>query len=454
MLDISKYNNVFFVGIGGISMSSLALIMKKSGRHVAGYDRSHNNETLLLENSGIKIVYDYESSEIEKYELVVYTAAVDFTHPLLVRAQNHGLTVISRATLLGVIASQYSESVAIAGTHGKSSTTGMISCVCHNYPSCDATYVVGAALPFIKSAYKIGSDQKFIFEACEYKNSFLSFFPHISVVLNVELDHTDFFPSISAMKSSFIKFIKNSDICVFNKDNQNALEAATTAGVPCVSFAINDPDADYRATNISVVDGVTCFDIITGNNRCLPATLHVPGIHNVYNALAAFAAAALLNIPDADIIKGIGAFTGVSRRFEFLGTVNKARIYDDYAHHPDELDATLSAARSITCGRVICVFQPHTYSRLKAFFERFVLSLSVSDICIITDVFSAREADDGTVSGKILADAIKGAVYIPYFDEIASYICNIALPGDTVMIIGAGDVNKVYENIKNMGKST
>lgn len=438
--------NIYFLGIGGISMSALALIMKKRGCNVAGYDAVRGSEVETLEREGVPVCCDPEEIQLDGFDAIVYTAALHETHPAMIKATASGLPIYSRASLLGAIAATYRHSVGVAGTHGKSTCSGMLSRICEEDGG--STYIVGAVLPFVGSAYKLGNDDRIIFEACEYCDSFLEFHPSLAVVLNVHLDHTDYFSDEEAMISSFRKYISGSGSALINADDPNSVKAAAGTGKTIHTFSVSG-NADFTAVHTVSEHGLPEFDILEDGKAAAHIKLAVPGIYNVYNAVAAYAAARLIGISPEKAMSGLNAFHGVKRRFELCEGINSpAAFYADYAHHPDELKATLAAARSVTSGKVIAVFQPHTYSRLKSFFGEFAEALKAADVIIITDVYAARETCNCGVSGKLLADAINGAMYLPSFDSVADTLLKYASAGDTVMILGAGDIIRLVDILR------
>ena len=447
-IDLQKYKNVYFIGIGGSSMSSLAMILKRRGCVVRGYDRAHTRETEMLQNSGIPVYDTTDASHFDGAELIVYTVAFAPDHPEMVLAAQRGVPVIPRARLLEAIAADYPNSIGIAGTHGKSTTSGMTAQIFLSEEQADPTVLIGAALPAIGAAYRIGSDGNFIFEACEYKDSFLSFYPRIAVVLNVRLDHTDYFASLEQLKGSFRQFMNNagdSGIALVNADAPDAVEAARDVLPQVRYFSVKDPAADYFAGSITYDGGFASFDIYAFGTLLCRASLSVIGSFNVSNALAAAASAHLSGVSAKAIARGLSEFRGVARRFEYLGELNGARVFTDYAHHPDELKATLAAAAG---GRLVTLFQPHTFSRLHDLFDDFAASFGDSSLPLFTDVFSAREVNTSGVHAGLLADAA-GGVYLPTLEESARYLEANVRPGDTVLLIGAGNVNTVWDIIKN-----
>ena len=450
-IDLQKYKNVYFIGIGGSSMSSLAMILNRRGCVVRGYDRAHTRETEMLQNSGIPVYDTTDASHFDGAELIVYTVAFAPDHPEMVLAAQRGVPVIPRARLLEAIAADYPNSIGIAGTHGKSTTSGMTAQIFLSEEQADPTVLIGAALPAIGAAYRIGSDGNFIFEACEYKDSFLSFYPRIAVVLNVRLDHTDYFASLEQLKRSFRQFMNNagdSGIALVNADAPDAVEAARDVLPQVRYFSVRDPAADYFAGSITYDGGFASFDIYAFGTLLCRASLSVIGSFNVSNALAAAASAHLSGVSAKAIARGLSEFRGVARRFEYLGELNGARVFTDYAHHPDELKATLAAAKAAAGGRLVTLFQPHTFSRLHDLFDDFAASFGDSSLPLFTDVFSAREVNTSGVHAGLLADAA-GGVYLPTLEESARYLEANVRPGDTVLLIGAGNVNTVWDIIKN-----
>lgn len=454
---LNHVQTVYMIGIGGVSMSSLAKILHERGVEVRGYDRTLSGSVAEMTEMGMKITSEDDPSMFEGVDLICYTAAVGPEHPQMVLAKNSGAEMVSRAELLGCIAASYENSIAVAGTHGKSTTSGMLSHLFLQSKTADPTVIVGANIPEIHSAYRIGTDRNFIFEACEYKDSFLSFYPRVAVVLNVRLDHTDYFHSMEQMIGSFRQFLSNSGkdgFGVVNLDCENCRIASKGYEGTLVTFsAEGNPDADYVARNIDLSNGFGKFDVYEKGEFLLHAELSVPGIHNVSNALAAVAASRISGMKPEEISEGLHTYRGVSRRFEYLGSYGGARFFDDYAHHPDEIAATLKAAKALTENRVICVFQPHNYSRLRDLFDDFRTSFGDADELIFTKLYAAREKAGEEVSSSLLAEQL-GAVYIENMDDILPYLYQKVLPGDTILIMGAGDIEKVAENFKKSAENS
>lgn len=426
-------------------MSSLALILKRSGKTVKGYDRRRTDATKSLENEGINVFYEFDKNNSDGCEIAVYTAAVDESHPEMQFVAEKGLTIISRAELLGAIAKSYPNSIAVAGTHGKSTTCGILSQIFLSLNGADPTILIGAKLPSIASTFRTGHDGNFVFEACEYKDSFLQFYPTVSVILNVELDHTDYFASIEQMDKSFKRFMDNTapDGCVIvNKDSEHAMLCAASHTGKLYTYSVKDPSADFYAKDIHFVDGLPGYTLVFKGREVFVAELSIPGVHNISNSLAAVAAAFMSKVPDDAIIKGLKDFRGVGRRFEYKGDINGAKVYDDYAHHPDEIIATLAAAKKLCSGRLISVFQPHTYSRTKDLLAGFKSAFSDADIKIFAEIFPAREENIYGISSAHIAEGMEKAICIDSFEGIAKHIKDIAKEGDIVIFMGAGDIDQ------------
>ncbi len=454
--ELMQYHSAYIIGIGGVSMSALAMMLLHKGFEVRGYDRTPSAVTKELEESGVRIWHDDSKEAFEGIDLVCYTAAVNHDHPQMILAANSGAKIVSRAELLGGIAASYANSIAVAGTHGKSTTSGMLSHLFLKSPRFDPTVAVGAKVCGINSTYCVGSDDNFIFEACEYKDSFLSFYPRVAIVLNIQLDHTDYFHSMEQMLDSFVQFMHNSGedgISILNHDCPNCTLASKQCINKLITFSVSgDENATYYAKNIDLSDGFGAFDIYCAGTFLLHTKLSVPGIHNVSNALAATAAAICSGMTAEEIADGLATYTGVSRRFEFLCKKYGARFFDDYAHHPDEIRVTLAAAKAVTKGKVICVFQPHNYSRLRDLFEDFCTSFADADHLVLTKLYAAREAAGNEVSSALLAKRTN-AQYIEDMDDILPYLEQICTEGDTVLIMGAGNIAKVADFLKKSKKS-
>ncbi len=442
----------YFIGIGGVSMSSLASILMQRGITVFGYDMKESSVTAKLVSEGAVISYDLNSDIPDSVDTVIYTAAIKSDNPLMIKAKESKATVLTRAELLGAIANSYKTSIGVAGTHGKSTTTGLLSSICLSFDK-DTAVLSGANLPFIGSFYKYGTGERIVYEACEYKNSYHSMIPLIKVVLNCEHDHVDFFPAVSDVIDSFSKFISDSrsseseNISVVNMDCQNCLEAAKNTSSMVYYYSI-ETETDFCAYDIDMSSGYGKFSLkLNDGAKIENISIKLPGIHNVSNSVAASAAAYLSGVPAECIKKGLESFSGVSRRFEKLGEYNGAQIFDDYAHHPDEIEVTLKAARNLKPTRLICVFQPHTYSRTAEMLEAFASALSLADKVYLCDIYAAREINTTGVSSCDIATRMNNAKCPGSFENIAKILSGELQGGDFCITMGAGEAYKVAEII-------
>lgn len=447
--SISKIKNAYFVGIGGVSMSSLALILKTKGINVSGYDLYHSDNTEMLENSGIQIDYEHNLDNLKNIDTIIYTAAVNKeTAPELQYAEDNGISLLTRAELLRMVTDSFRYSVGVSGTHGKSTTTGMISDIFMAYDN-QSSVISGCVLPKIGKSYKIGAGNRVVFEACEYKDSFLSMRPSLKLVLNCKLDHVDYFKDIEHIKHSFAKFISTprtnasyDDSALVNLDCENAVAASKMADCNIKYYSISQK-TDFWADNVRFENGYGVFDLYSYDNLILKdIKLKVPGVHNVSNAVAAAGSAIMTSVELEAIKKGLESFSGVARRFERKGVYNGAIIVDDYAHHPDEIKVTLNAAKKMGMNRIICVFQPHTFSRTKALLSEFADSLSLADKVYLADIFPARETNTYGISSKDLQKLIPCSEYYDSFDNIAEKLKNDASKGTLIITMGAGEAYK------------
>lgn len=442
--------SIYFIGIGGINMSSLAHITHANGYITGGSDRTATALTEKIEKAGIKVNYNHNAENILGYDAVVYTVAISEDNPEYVKAGELGLPRISRADYLGYIMTEYGRRIGISGMHGKSTCTSMCAEMLL-YNKKNPTILSGAELKSVGSAYHIGSSENFVFEACEYMDSFLDFNPNVAVVLNIEMDHVDYFKSIEQIKDSFSKFISlsgDNGIAVINADDALVLEAASGFCGELISFGINNPSATIKAENLKSEKGRFSFDVMRCGEFFTRIELSVSGYHNVYNALAAVAVGISCGLSEKEISSGISSFVGVCRRMDFKGSFNGALIYDDYGHHPTEIKATLSGARDMTDKKLVCVYQPHTYSRTAALFEDFAESFGACDEVIFCEIYAAREKNEYGVSSEKLAERVgKKAVSVKSFEEAANRLMKCLSNGDVAIVMGAGDVYKVFDYI-------
>ena len=455
-IDFNKPEHIHFIGIGGISMSGLAEILLGAGFSISGSDMKPSALTNQLESKGAKVFYGQCAENISaEYNCVVYTAAIHADNPEFARCVELNLPMLTRAELLGQIMKNYQTSIAVSGTHGKTTTTSMFSSVLLAADA-DPTISVGGILEAIGGNIRVGKSETFITEACEYTNSFLSFYPTMSIILNIEEDHMDFFKDLDDIMNSFRLFAKRlpkDGVLIINKEIKDYEKV--TEGLECkvITYGM-DSSCTYHAENIIFnAQGYGEFDVMHHSANMGHIVLNVPGQHNVSNALAVIAAARKLGISMEQIQAGLLGFSGANRRFQRKGEYNGVTIIDDYAHHPTEIRTTLEAAKNYPNREVWCIFQPHTYTRTKAFFHEFAESLSLADHVILAEIYAARETDTLGMSSALLCEEIKklGADchYFPTFAEIEEFVKSHCIHGDLLITMGAGDVVNIGENILN-----
>ena len=446
--------HVHFIGIGGISLSGLAEILLKEGFAISGSDNKESALTSHLKKQGATIFYGQKASNIiDGIDVVVYTAAIHGDNEEYAQAIKKGLPMLSRAELLGQLMTNYDVPIAISGTHGKTTTTSMLSHILLA-GEMDPTISVGGILKAIGGNIKVGKSELFVTEACEYTNSFLHFFPKISVILNIDEDHLDFFKDLDDIRCSFHRFAKllPKDGTLIINGNIDKLDRITE-GLDCRIIKYGDDSSmDYSATNISHNKlGEASFDLVKSGVFVDRISLSVNGDHNVSNALAAIAVSDLLGVSLDTMKKGLKEFTGTDRRFEYKGEMDGVTIIDDYAHHPTEINATLTAAKYYPHRELWCVFQPHTYTRTKALFHEFVEALAHADHVVLSDIYAARETDNLGISSKDIADALKekgcDAYYFSSFEDIQDFCVEKCQKGDLLITMGAGDVVNIGEEL-------
>lgn len=446
---LKSCKSVFFVGIGGINMSSLAHLSHIGGFRVGGSDRVRSALTERLEGEGIEIFYSHGEDNLDGYDALVYTVAISEDNPEYCRAKSEGKPCISRADYMGYLMSGYARRIGVSGMHGKSTCTSMCAMI-FMAAQTDPTVLSGAELREMGGAYRVGASSKehFIFEACEYMDSFLDFNPNIAVILNIEMDHVDYFKSMEHIRRSYAAFAdiaKDGDV-VANADDANVRAALADARARLTLFGIESDDAKIKAEDITESGGRFSFDLTREGEKLCRVRLAVSGRHNIYNALAAASAAILCGIDAKHIKEGLEAFGGAARRMEYKGRQNSAAVYDDYAHHPTEIRATLGGARGLVAegGRLYCAFQSHTYSRTAALLKEFQDALSLADEVIICDIYAAREQNIYGITPEIFADGIKDARACHGFCEPAQILKAELREGDVAIIMGAGDIFKVF----------
>ena len=453
-LDYNHPVHVHFIGIGGISMSGLAEILLDRGYTISGSDMKKSDLTDHLESIGAKVRIGQKAENItEDIDLVVYTAAIHETNEEFSAARSAGIPMMSRAALLGQIMANYPRSIGVSGTHGKTTTTSMLTHILLQAGT-DPTVSVGGMLDRIGGNIRVGASDLFLTEACEYTNSFLEFHPLYSIILNVEEDHMDFFKDIDDIICSFHQFASQTvpgGKVIANGDMVHLKEVTENLERPVITFGLN-PENNYRARDISYDDlGNASFTLVKDGVDSGRFSLSVKGQHNVLNALAAIACALDIGLSEEEISKGLLSFGGTHRRFEYKGKLGQATVIDDYAHHPTEIRATISTAREVDHNELWVIFQPHTYTRTLAFLPDFADALAGADHVILADIYAAREPDPGTISSRDILDLLleKGtdAFYFPGFKEIEDFIRSKAGAGDLIITMGAGNVVEIGENL-------
>ena len=442
--DIPKGANIHMIGIGGISMSGIAEMLLNFGYKVSGSDTKSSGLTDRLKQNGAEIFIGQKAENIKSPDVVCYTAAISEDNPELMAAKQLGVPVVERAVMLGALLKLYKYPVAVAGTHGKTTTSSMLSLVLLSAQK-DPTILIGGELRQIGGNYRIGGSEYLPFEACEYVESFLHFKPFVSIVTNIEEDHLDYFKDLNHIISSFVEFtsLTNSNgcniVCIDENSTKNIVQNVEKN---CITYGLKNEEADYTARNIKLrKNGCPSFDIFNKEKMICHVDLNVHGEHNVCNAVGVAAACDYLGIEPEYIKQGLEEFTGTKRRFELLGKAETgADVVDDYAHHPTEINATIKAAKEMNYKNVWVVFQPHTYTRTAAFLDEFAETLSAADRVIIADIYAAREINDGTVHSKDIADRIPDAKYIGDMKEIESYLLQNTEADDLIITMGAGDI--------------
>lgn len=447
--DMNK--RIHFIGIGGISMSGLAEILLKNGYRVSGSDMKNSRITEKLMQKGAEIHIGHKAENVINSDLVVYTAAIGQDNPELLKARELNIPMMDRAEFLGAIMKGHVYNIAVSGTHGKTTTTSMLSHVLLK-AEVDPTILVGGELDLIDGNVRTGDSEYFITEACEYKGSFLKFYPYIGIILNIDADHLDFYRDINHIKETFERFaglIPKEGFLIGYAEDERVEDIMKNVSCNIISYGFDR--GDVTARNIEFDNrGCASFDTIYNGQFIFKVTLNVPGRHNVLNALASTATALALDISHSCIIDGLASFKGTHKRFELKGTKNGVTVVDDYAHHPTEIKATLNTAKNYPHKRIICVFQPHTYSRTLSLLEDFSNSFFDADEVVLADIYAAREKDTGIISSDILGDKIreKGikCTNIHNFAGIVEYLNSSTAEGDLVLTVGAGDIVRTGED--------
>lgn len=437
---IQPGKRVHLIGIGGVSMRPLGLVLKDMGLTVTGSDMNSSVSTDELIAKGIHVAIGHEASNIEGADCIIRTAAAHNDNPEVAAARSQGIPVFERAQAWGVIMQAYKNAVCISGTHGKTTTTSMVTHILME-ANVDPTVMIGGYLPLLRAGHRVGDGDTIVLESCEYCDSFLNFFPTLAVILNVEADHLDYFKDLADVQKSFRKFAQlASDAVIANGDDPHVRQ--TLEGMNYISFGLQKHN---RVTADNVCPDWRHLDVVCDGQFYCHLDLNVLGRHNALNALGAAAIAWKMGIGGSFVTKGLASFSGAERRMQYKGSYNGAEIYDDYAHHPDELRATIEAVRTMEHQRLVIAFQPHTYTRTKALFEEFVRELQLADHVVLAEIYAARERNTVGISSRDIANLIPGSVYCETLPEVTEYLRSIARPGDVILTVGAGDIFRAGE---------
>ena len=437
---IKPGKRVHLVGIGGVSMRPLGLVLKGMGLAVSGSDMNASVSTDELIAQGIRVHIGHRAENVEGVDCVIRTAAVHNDNPEIAGARAAGIPIFERAQAWGVIMRAYENAICISGTHGKTTTTSMVAHVLMAAEK-DPTVMIGGYLPLLHAGHRVGKGDTILLESCEYCDSFLNFFPSLAVVLNIEADHLDYFKDLEDVEKSFRQFAQLSTHGILaNGDDKNTVD--TLAGLDYVSFGFGESN---RIRAVDVSGDWRRFDVLCDGVKYCHLELPVYGHHNAINALAAVGVAWMMGIDGQAVEKGLATFHGAGRRLEYKGQYNGAEVYDDYAHHPGELQATVEAVRSMGCKRIIFAFQPHTYTRTHALFQDFVEELKKPDIVVLAEIYAARERNTIGISSRDLQAQIPGSIYCATLPEVTQTLRELAQPGDVILTVGAGDIYRAGE---------
>ena len=442
--ELKKYiapgTRVHLVGIGGVSMRPLGLVLQGMGVRVSGSDMNASVSTDELIAHGIEVFIGHRAENIAGAACVIRTAAVHNDNPEIAAARAAGIPVFERAQAWGVIMQEYKHAICVSGTHGKTTTTSMVTHILMQ-AQWDPTVMIGGYLPLLHAGHRVGSGDSIVLESCEYCDSFLNFFPTLAVVLNIEEDHLDYFKDLADIEKSFRKFASIATQGILaNGDDRNTMD--TLAGMDIVTFGMGEHN---RVRGVNVSEDWRHLDVLCDGEFYCHLDLGVIGRHNALNALAAAGAAWMLGIDGETVAEGLVTFTGAGRRMEHKGTINGAEVYDDYSHHPSEIAAAIQALRTTDYKRIVLAFQPHTYTRTHALFQDFVEQLRKADVTIVAEIYAARERNDVGISSLDLVEKIPGAIYCRTLPEVTEQLRALAQPGDVVLTMGAGDIYRAGE---------
>ncbi len=442
---LSRIKKIHMIGIGGSGMCPLAQILFDKGYEITGSDNNESEPLSRIKKLGIKVTMGHFAENVHSSELVVYSAAISKDNPELVEADRLSIPTMERSVLLGALTRYYDNVIGVCGTHGKTSVTSMITQILY-LNKMEPTAVIGGKLPLLNSNAVVGKSETLVCESCEFVDTFLKMSPDISVLLNIDNDHLDYFKTMDNLVLSFHKFISMSKLSYINGDDSLSLKAAEGISAKIVTFGMNS-SCDYYADNIVSGKRGYCFDVYKKGEFIIHIDLGIPGKHNVYNGLAAFAVSYDLGVTAKGIKDALEKFTGAGRRFEFLGEYGGIMLADDYAHHPTEIRATLSAAKALPYKKVTCIFQPFTFSRTALLKDEFIDALSLADEVVLTQIMGSREVNTYGTESKQIAEKLENAKVLDTFDEIADYIFSTAKDGDLVITMGGGDIYKAAHKI-------
>ena len=445
---LQKVRRIHFIGIGGAGMCPLAEILHKKGYLLSGSDNNESDTLNRIRKLGIPVTLGQKAENIGDAEMVVYTAALLPTNPELVAAQESGVPTFERSKLFGAVTRKYGSCIGVCGTHGKTTTTAMLTQLLLE-SGVDTSAVIGGRLPLINANGRVGEADTIVVEACEFKDTFLDLSPSVAVILNVDADHLDYFKTMENLIASFAKFAAMAtDAVIYNGDDEKTLLAVKEIDKSrTVTFGWSDKN-DWYPENIDYYRGAfACFDVMYRGEKQGRVRLNIPGRHNILNTLAAVAAAVHAGAPVRSVLDAVPAFRGAGRRFEVLGEYNGVTVADDYAHHPAELKVTLEAAKKMDYKRVWAVFQPFTFSRTYMLLEDFASVLQIADKVVLTEIMGSREVNTYDIHTEDLAAKIPGSVHFKSFDSVARYVYDNAEAGDLVITLGCGDVYKVAKKL-------
>lgn len=449
---LNDIRRIHFIGIGGSGMCPLAEILRSEGFEISGSDMNEGETLDKIKSYGIPVFMGHAKENIEGSELVVYSAAIKEDNPERVAAKEQNIPCIERSVMLGIVTRRYKRSIAVSGTHGKTTTTGMLSQLLIG-SGFDPSAIIGGKLPFIGGNSYVGKSDIIVCEACEYVDTFLELNPYISIILNIDADHLDYFKNLDNIKKSFHQFAtQTTGLLILNGDDKNTMDAVNDVDIEKITYGFGE-NCDYRAVNVSADKGVhEQYDLLYKGEKITNVKLIVPGKHNIYNSLAAAATAHFLGATPNEISENLHRFGGVHRRFEILGTPDGITVADDFAHHPTELTATLNAAMNMGFNKVWAVFQPHTFSRTAMLLDDFAEALKIPDVAIISEILPVRETNTYNVYSTDLGAKVPNSVCLDTFEEITDYVCKNAKEGDLILTMGGGNVymcaNMIYKQLK------